>query len=587
MSITAITIENFKGIREPVRVELKPITLLFGPNSAGKSTIVQALHYAREIFERHNLNPDKTLLGGESMDLGGFESLVHGHDLNLPIRLGFELNLSNEDLPDYMAGLPDYAKQVLEEYDGPYHTVVANVDSAKVEVEVRWDGVREQPYIAQYKVWTNWEDLLRITGSADGLHIEISNLNPLNPVFFPNSEDKHILKDRDGKTFTPDFASQEKLRKYFRPSPDEAANTVRDFIARAQSGQEIEDIYNDVSLSEIDSGLLLPWLLLYFDVSGIPGITVPLKLSGQKLALPIWEKQLSIEGLLSDGWFEDGEIPNFVRMLSALTVGPGELVRNWLRNFCYIGPLRHIPNRNHKPATSPEQSRWSNGIAAYDLLNAGSSTFIDKVNEWLVDEGRLNSGYSVEVKKYRELENDHPLMLAILQERILDEDKDLRNQLLALPVLRRLLIRDEARDIELAPQDIGVGISQVLPVVVAALHHKTGIVAIEQPELHIHPAFQVALGDLFIEQIRQRPDLTFILETHSEHLMLRFLRRIRETGENEAPENRTLSPAELSIYFIEQGDSGISCIPIRVDEDGDFIDRWPRGFFTERAGEMF
>lgn len=152
---------------------------------------------------------------------------------------------------------------------------------------------------------------------------------------------------------------------------------------------------------------------------------------------------------------------------------------------------------------------------------------------------------------------------------------------------RRLLIRDEARDIELAPQDIGVGISQVLPVVVAALHRKTGLVAIEQPELHIHPAFQVALGDLFIEQVRKCPDLTFILETHSEHLMLRFLRRIRETGENEAPKDRTLTPDELSIYFIEQGEAGISCFSIRVDEDGDFIDRWPKGFFAERAGELF
>jgi len=44
MPISSITIEKFKGINEPIRVDFKPITLLFGPNSAGKSTIVQALH---------------------------------------------------------------------------------------------------------------------------------------------------------------------------------------------------------------------------------------------------------------------------------------------------------------------------------------------------------------------------------------------------------------------------------------------------------------------------------------------------------------------------------------------------------------
>jgi predicted ATPase len=71
MPISAITIENFKGIKSPVKIELRPITLLFGPNSAGKSTIVQALHYAREIFARGNLNPDKTIAGGKSVNLGG------------------------------------------------------------------------------------------------------------------------------------------------------------------------------------------------------------------------------------------------------------------------------------------------------------------------------------------------------------------------------------------------------------------------------------------------------------------------------------------------------------------------------------
>jgi len=59
--ITNISIENFKGIRDRVSLELKPITLLFGPNSAGKSTIFQALQYAREVLERHNLDPDQTI----------------------------------------------------------------------------------------------------------------------------------------------------------------------------------------------------------------------------------------------------------------------------------------------------------------------------------------------------------------------------------------------------------------------------------------------------------------------------------------------------------------------------------------------
>jgi len=79
--IKAIHITNFKGIKNTVSIDLKPITLLFGPNSSGKSTIVQAIHFAKEILERDNLNPYQTDLGGEAINFGGFKNLVHNHNI--------------------------------------------------------------------------------------------------------------------------------------------------------------------------------------------------------------------------------------------------------------------------------------------------------------------------------------------------------------------------------------------------------------------------------------------------------------------------------------------------------------------------
>lgn len=64
MILKALTLENFKGIREPVRIEFAPLTLLFGPNNAGKSTVVQALMYAREVLERNNCDVGRTQMGG-------------------------------------------------------------------------------------------------------------------------------------------------------------------------------------------------------------------------------------------------------------------------------------------------------------------------------------------------------------------------------------------------------------------------------------------------------------------------------------------------------------------------------------------
>jgi hypothetical protein len=105
--ITAIEIENFKGISAPVRLELRPITLLFGQNSSGKSSLLHALIYAREVFERHNLDADRTLVSGEHLDFGGFRTLVHGHDLRRPVRIAFELDLSHVDLPTEDYSRPD------------------------------------------------------------------------------------------------------------------------------------------------------------------------------------------------------------------------------------------------------------------------------------------------------------------------------------------------------------------------------------------------------------------------------------------------------------------------------------------------
>ena len=118
--------------------------------------------------------------------------------------------------------------------------------------------------------------------------------------------------------------------------------------------------------------------------------------------------------------------------------------------------------------------------------------------------------------------------------------------------------------------------------------------AIEQPELHIHPAIQVRIGDLFIRAIQ--PDLeglpfggkTLLIETHSEHILLRLLRRIREkTGDELPPGVAGLMAEELSLIYVESDGQGVRFRPLRVDAEGEFLDQWPSGFFEERAGELF
>lgn len=564
MIITSIIIENFKGIREPVQVELKPITLLFGPNSAGKSTIIQALHYAHEIFERQNLDPGRTLIGGNTIDLGGFENLVHRHDKSLPIIIRFNLNLENESLPQYIP--EDTYDRYRYESEAPYRDIPSRVQSALVEVSIEWSSFRNQPLIKRYMVWVNHGILAEISTSDDGRQIFLSKFNPFNPVFIGESNTEDVVSIFK-KLLDADSDLTDKEREQY--------GTIF---------WRLVDLFKD-------------------DDTGVPGITKPISLLGQSSALPEWGEPLFID---DNEWRHDTlaeyEIQqDFTTLLSILIVGPGEIIRNALRKLCYLGPLRVIPPRNFVPERTPDASRWSNGTAAWDILFNEEDIFREKVNRWLSDKERFNAGYRVIVKKYKELDIANPITVAIMRDSYLDEEASVSRHIMNLPTFRRLLLLEEANNIEVQPLDIGVGISQMLPVIVAALAAKTGFVVIEQPELHIHPAFQVVLGDLFVEQIHEYLDLTFILETHSEHLMLRLLRRIRETSELkeaadlaiEQPEdtkslgNKALTPADLSIYFIEQGATGITCTPIRIDQDGDFIDHWPHGFFDERAEELF
>jgi Uncharacterized conserved protein len=161
-----------------------------------------------------------------------------------------------------------------------------------------------------------------------------------------------------------------------------------------------------------------------------------------------------------------------------------------------------------------------------------------------------------------------------------------------LPRRPMIQLHDEVSDIDVDPSDIGVGVSQVLPVVVGALDTGSSespcrIFAVEQPELHIHPAVQVALGDVFIDAVNGT-ERTMLIETHSEHLLLRLLRRVRESADGTiAPSAPPLAPDMLSIVYVKPKQGGTEIIPLPITEEGEFTQHWPDGFFEERAEELF
>lgn len=125
--------------------------------------------------------------------------------------------------------------------------------------------------------------------------------------------------------------------------------------------------------------------------------------------------------------------------------------------------------------------------------------------------------------------------------------------------------------------DVGFGVSQILPVLVLLFYVPEGsTVILEQPEIHLHPAVQAGLADVFVDAIKRRR-LQIILESHSEHLLQRLQRRMAEFG---VDVQKGFDAEQAQLYFtdIEAGHSKLT--PLALDDYGN-ISNWPAGFFGD------
>lgn len=581
--IKSLSLRNFKGFSDEVRIELRPITLLFGANSAGKSSLLQALQYVREILERQNFNADRTLQGGEAIDLGGFLNLVNGHDAQKQIEIAIEMELGASSVPELV---PDAFEdwQTTDEQVWWMYDTLQNIRRAVKTVAIRltigWNEQREQPVVQGYEIATNGEWCLNISSSLDGRDAQM-RINHSNPIFLVEASDDEEIPF----VGLDDFVSPADLGS--QPTPDNTMLSIADLSAQLQKQASEADALLEKLKTQLDSieksdetsdnppvasktVSILPALFSAVREAGMerPGDGLRAWLTGFRGALPRMDQMLFIPAPGAKGAENVYMVREFTAFLSWLTVGPALLLRDQLRQMRYIGPLRRIPPRGFDVSLTKSDSAWSDGMAAWETLITGSEDLVGRVSDWMKSSDKLGTGYAVARKTYQEFDPNQPVPQPIG------------------PVRKRAQLVDRA-GLTLHPQDVGVGISQVLPVVVAAQDGSASVVCIEQPELHIHPAVQVGLGDLFIDGAVNQ-GLSFLIETHSEHLILRLLRRIRESSElTIRMTDQSLSPDLVGVYCLSKRDGAVTIDKIPVTKDGDFAKPWPHGFFDERGAELF
>ncbi len=551
--ITALRIGNFKAFAEPQTVPIKPLTLIFGANSAGKSSIIHGLLLAHEANRTGNLNVLRTELGGDSVDLGGFRQYTHRHQDWQPVHWGVEMQV---------AALSGRLAELLT----PARTVALQL----------LIGVRESSWEVPEVVETLAYDLV-----VD----EVSLLR----------------------------ASRRKIEDFMQPTEDMRLDRIDHHHAVIERilGAIVETSTTATKISASD---------LESVAEAVDALVPALSVTGKGLLPNRVTVEATSPGDESRTLFPVGKgsrhedlaaAVRFVlpRTLSELIGGLSEVARSELGRLRYLGPLRSYPPR-HLASDQYHDPNWlAGGGHAYEVLRTNESVR-SAVNRWLSDPEKLSTPYEVRVEHLvtvddlelayaRRVESERDALADVLEvpedeaadlsewkeeEVSFDHLRELEHSEARLQVLHLV---DKRTETQVTHRDVGIGISQVLPVLVSAYGSSDLIVAIEQPEIHLHPALQAELADVFIDSALGERKNTFLLETHSEHLILRVMRRMRDTVRGKRGDAPPVRPEDVAVLFVEPTTKGSIVHELRLKPDGSLLDPWPGGFFEEGFGELF
>jgi hypothetical protein len=241
----------------------------------------------------------------------------------------------------------------------------------------------------------------------------------------------------------------------------------------------------------------------------------------------------------------------------------------------HVGAFRSAPKIRLTRNNLADRPEWKSWLSLLDGVT------IDFVNDSLKS---LEIPFSIEIREIRyaafrpgEIECEDPSKAEV---RHGDQE---------------LVFRDE-NDNSHPIHSLGSGFGVILPILIALATENASFLSIEEPECHIHPRLQAALGDIVIESSLGSKGTRTFIETHSEHLILRILRRIRETTDGEMDDwsaslrkvcPNGIRPEDFSVLYVEPGEDGAKVIELPVTPDGDFSRPWPGGFFAERDNELF
>lgn len=229
-----------------------------------------------------------------------------------------------------------------------------------------------------------------------------------------------------------------------------------------------------------------------------------------------------------------------------------------MNSVYYLGPLREYPKREYP---------WS-GTSPVDVGLRGERTIEAILSATSRNETR-NLRYRSPRKSFQEMIAHWLKKLKLIHEFKIDEIGSGAN-------LYRAVVKRDANSPEALLTDVGFGVSQVLPALVLLYYVPEGsTVILEQPEIHLHPSVQSGLADVILTVAKAR-NLQIIVESHSEHILRRFQRRVAEN---------VFETNNIKLYFCDSVDGESKLTNLDLNLFGE-ITNWPPEFFGDEMTEI-
>ena len=533
--LQALELENFKAFGERSRIPFAPITLIFGENSAGKSSILQVLNLLKQTRESRESGA-LLLPRAENgiVDLGSFQEMIFNHDLDRTLSLRIETDLEKIFDSKPRDSKPRLTSSIAIEFCFKRPSLDEEVLLDSIEI---FDA-KEKRRIAKFRISGKTVD-----PRESWMMMRLYRDSLSNPTLeLAASECVSVTKA--SSYWTPEFEWCKKNKKKIL---DHLSRSLKESKQDSKEPGENDDRIH----KRIDS--INEYIELFSSESDLNNY-ISIRHSEEMKTV------LGLNGFLPVGTISDEKVSSFLRTYStfnrtsqpALDVGnlarmAGIALDRTLDKLFPMGPFRRPPERWYIfTGTSPKDVGYRGDLLPDLLLRRPK--LVKETNEWLK---KLDMGYDLDVKPVGKNSGD------LFEVRLIDTRRK--------------------KQVNVALPDVGFGISQLLPFVVQSLISENQIISIEQPEVHVHPKLQADLGDLLAHAIQKPRQNRFIIETHSEHLILRLQRLVRKGD---------IKPEDVSVIYISRQPEGAKAERLHLDEDGDFIDDWPNGFFPERLREL-